>query len=130
MLGYIMRLKKSELRKVIRESLKREMGNSHVREDIGQIKTLMSIAALFTGPEEQDDLLVEPDAEPEDLEEALAGFTPGGMPARHHVSQDPDAFADHPDYHAGSKDASEGVTPPADAGEEYMAGYDSARQEW
>jgi hypothetical protein len=125
-----MRLKKSALRRIIRESLKGEMDAAHVTENIKAIQGLMSIASLFMGPEDQDDLLIEPDADEDDLEEALAGFDPGGMPERSHISQDPDAYADHPDYRAGSKDADEGVTPPEDPSEEYMSGYDSARQEW
>ena len=125
-----MRLKKSELRRIIRESLKR---SERLDEQGGGIKAIMGIISMFAGDKakEHDDLLVEPDDDEEDkVKEALAGFAPGGMPERSHPSQDPDAYADHPDYRAGSKDASEGVTPPKDASEEYMSGYDSAMQDW
>ncbi len=123
-----MRLKKSELRRVIRESIRQEM---HMRlDEQGKIKAIMGIISMFAGDKakEDEDLLVEPDDEA--IEEALAGFAPGGGPERTHPAQDPDAFADHPDYRAGSKDASEGISPPEDASDEYRAGYDSARQEW
>ncbi|MBO90266.1 MAG: hypothetical protein CMP14_12155 [Rickettsiales bacterium] len=124
-----MRLKKSELRRIIRESIKQEMG-MHL-DEAGKLKAIMGLISMFAGDKakEDDDLLVEPDSEDE-LEEALAGFAPGGGPKRSHPAQDPDTFADHPDYRAGSKDASEGITPPEDASEEYRAGYDSAMQEW
>ena len=64
------------------------------------------------------------------IRESLAQFDPGGGPARSYPTEPGHAFQDHPDYRAGVQDAERGVTAPEDAGEEYQAGYDSARQEW
>ncbi len=64
------------------------------------------------------------------IRESLTQFDPGGGAPRSYPTDPAGAFQDHPDYRAGMKDASRGVSPPASASDEYHAGYDSTMEEW
>ncbi len=64
------------------------------------------------------------------IRESLAQFDPPGSPKREHPAMADTAYRDHPEYRAGSKDASMGINPVEDPSPEYQAGYRAAMQEW